>query len=198
MHVEALTPEVSELLEERKWTAEEYHAMRRAGILDEDDRVELIDGKIIHRTPIGNAHIRCVTRLNRLITRFLLERDDPALFVSPQNPMRLGPHDEPEPDLAVVHLPEDPETPIGPEHVLLLVEVAETSVQKDREVKLPRYAAAGIPEVWIVVLPDERVEVYREPSAKGYKQAQFLEEEDTLDVAALPDAGAIAVADVFL
>lgn len=179
-HPTTLDPEA--LRTRRRWTVDEYHSMAEAGILHEDDHLELIDGTIIEMSPIGNAHVRCVMRLNRVFNRLLLTQNDASLYVSVQNPVRLGPQQEPQPDVTIVRLPKDPETPISAEHVLLLVEVADTSLRYDREVKLPRYAAAGIPEVWIVDLAQQQVETYREPSATGYKHARFWSAGEALPV----------------
>lgn len=185
------------VLNRRPWTVQEYHAMAEAGILGEKDRVELIDGIIVDMSPVGPAHIQCVYRLNRWLSRLLIEHGDDRLFVSVQSPVRLSEHHEPEPDLIIIREVEGAPRVPKPEDILLLVEVADSSLAYDREVKLPLYAAAGIPEVWIVALPEQQVAVYRDPSPKGYKQAQFLSEGDTVAVEALADAGTIAIDELF-
>ena len=168
----------------RLFTADEYHAMARAGILGEDDRVELIDGKVVAMTPTENAHVRCVNRLTQLFVLRLSKDAKPAALLSVQNPVRLGPHQEPQPDVALLR---PLEAGIAtPEEVLLIVEVAGTSLSFDRETKVPRYAAAGIPEVWIVALEEEQVEAYRHPAQEGYDDVQRYGRGEALGVSILP------------
>jgi len=150
----------------RKFTAGEYRRIAEAGILREDERIELIKGEIIDMAAIGSHHAACVDKLNRLFTRNLSE----SVIVRVQNPVRIKEHSEPEPDVALLKLREDfyAEAHPMPEDVLLVVEVADTSLDYDRNVKLPVYAEAGIGEVWIVNLKDGYVEVWTKPSPKGY------------------------------
>lgn len=156
----------------RSFTVEEYHRMAQAGILGEDDRVELIDGEIVKMTPIGSRHAACIMRLNRLFSRQLGQE----VLVNVQNPIRLGEYSEPEPDVALLRFRKDfyAQAHPGPEDVVLVIEVADTSAAYDREVKLPLYARAGVPEVWLVDLAEERIEVYRQPGRQGYEQIQRL------------------------
>lgn len=183
-------------LQQRLLTVDEYHTMARAGILTETDRVELIDGKIIVMSPIGGPHIECVNTLNTLLNRRIVLRSDEEVIVSVQNPVQLSPHQEPEPDVALLR----PATRRGsvprPEDVLLLIEVADTSLAHDRDVKLPRYAAAGIPEVWIVALEEEHLEVYRRPEGQGYAEHQVFKRGEGLEIEALPTLGAFAVDEI--
>ena len=150
-----------------KFTVEEYHRMAEAGILSEDDRVELIEGEIVEMAPIGSRHAACVNRLNRFFSS--LEK---KVIVSVQNPVRLGEDSEPQPDVALLKPRADfyASGYPGAEDVLLVVEVAETSAKDDREMKVPLYARHGVSEVWLVDLGAEVVEVYREPSPEGYRQ----------------------------
>jgi len=156
------------LLEQRRITADEYHAMAEAGILGEDDRVELLDGKIIAMSPTGGSHIGCVMRLDRMLHRRIFS-NDLDVFVAVQSPVRLDPHWEPEPDLALLQ-PGEPDAVPTADRVLLLIEVADTTLAKDRTIKVPQYARAGIPEVWLVALKDQYVEVYCRPSPDGYAE----------------------------
>ncbi len=183
------------LLEPHTFTVDEYHALAEAGILCEDSRVELIDGIITTMSPVGAAHIACVNRLNDLFTRLRLELDG-AFVVSVQNPIRLGPRQEPEPDLALLRPMGEIRMPEAAD-ALLVVEVADTTLATDRAVKAPRYAAGGIPEVWIVDLQAQKVEVYRRPGAVGYAEARVAGPGEALPLASLPEAGALAVSDVF-
>lgn len=135
--------------------------MAEAGILSEDDRVELIDGEIVEMSPIGSAHQAVVDRLNQLLTSFAAQN----YIVRPQGPIRLDEHGEPQPDLSLLRYREDFyewEHP-GPRDTLLLIEVSETSLEYERSVKLPLYAGAEVPEVWIVDLAAGRIEFYADP-----------------------------------
>ena len=140
--------------------------MGDAGLLSEDDRVELIDGEIVDMAPIGTRHLACVVAL----THLLAEASDGRYFVSVQNPVVLGERNEPQPDLSLLRTRPDPtaEGPPGPEDVLLVVEVSDTTLAYDRDVKLPRYARAKIPEVWIVDVEGRRVDSHSDPSPEGY------------------------------
>ncbi len=149
-----------------RFTVDEYHKMGEAGIFDEDDRVELIDGEVVEMTPIGWRHARCVRRLTNLFAG-LVGGTAGRYEVDAQNPVFLGEHWEPQPDLAL--LSEEPPAGRlpGPGEIALVVEVADTSLAYDREQKLPLYAEAGIPEAWIVDLSEDRIEVYSEPVPGG-------------------------------
>ncbi len=145
-------------------TAEEYHRMGEAGIFSEDDRVELIEGEIIDMTPIGSGHANTVDELVRMIAPRL--REDKRLRV--QNPIVLDHTNEPQPDLAIIKNRSYSDAHPGPEDILLLIEVADTSLTYDRTVKIPLYARHGIAEAWLVDLPGKAVEIFRYPSPNGY------------------------------
>jgi Uma2 family endonuclease len=169
----------------RRFTIHDYHRMAEAGILSEDDRVELIGGEILEMAPIGGRHAKCVTELLRVLTSLVGE----DIRVSPQNPVRLGEHWEPQPDIAVLRVGERyraGELP-EPEDVLLLIEVSDTSLAYDREVKLPLYARSGIPEVWIVDLEAGIIERHTEPSADGYGLVRRAGRGSSLQSEALPE-----------
>lgn len=142
--------------------------MAKAGILNEDDRVELIEGEIVEMNPIGSRHAGCVTRLNHLLSQAVAER----AIVSVQNPVQLNDRSEPQPDLLLLKPRPDyyAEAHPGPGDVLLLIEVADASIDDDRNVKLPLYAQAGIPEVWLIDLENAVVEVYRGPAPAGFAE----------------------------
>lgn len=154
-------------IKRHRFTVEEYHRMGEANLLSEDDRVELIDGEIVDMAPIGTRHLACVVAL----THLLAEVSGGRYFVSVQNPVALGKRNEPQPDLSLLRTRPVPtaEGPPGPEDVLLVIEVSDTTLSYDRDVKLPRYAQAGIPEVWIVDLERRRVEAHAAPSTEGYR-----------------------------
>ncbi len=170
----------------RKFTVEEYHLLARAGILREDDRVELIDGEVVEMSPVGSRHAGTV---KRLLDRFLPLQVAKRVVLSVQDPVRLGEFTEPQPDLALLRPRADFYTAghPTPEDVLLLVEVAETSADYDRQVKLPVYARWSIPEVWILDLDHDRIEVYRDPSPNGYRDARTVTRGQPLSPSAFPD-----------
>lgn len=180
-------------LAHRRFTVDEYHRMAEAGILGEDDRVELLDGEIVQVSPIGARHAAAVTRLQRLLERLASDR----AIVRVQQPVRLDSYSEPEPDVAVVEPRDDfyAGAHPAPAEILLIVEVADTSLRYDRRRKLPRYARAGIPEVWLVDLSTDRVARYREPRGDAYADQHTLGAEATLTPLGLPDI-AIRVADL--
>lgn len=159
--------------------------MAQAGILGEDDRVELIEGEIVEMTPIGSKHAAIVGRLTHLFSEQISRR----AIIWVQNPIRLGEHSEPQPDLTLLRPREDfyASAHPGPEDVLLVVEVAETSAEYDRQIKVPLYAKARILEVWLINLEGERVEVYRSPSPQGYLKAVTLHRGEKLSPESFPE-----------
>lgn len=155
-------------IKRHRFTIEEYHRMAEAGLLSEDDRVELIEGEIIEMAPIGSRHHACVMRLDELLRRPGVPG---GYIVSVQGPVRLDEGNEVQPDLALLRRRSDfyaGELP-DPGDVLLVIEVSETTLAYDRDVKLPRYARAGVPEVWIVDLEGRRLKSHSAPSAEGYR-----------------------------
>lgn len=146
--------------------------MARAGILGEDDRVELIDGEIVKKMTIGPSHASVVVRLNRFFSGLAGDH----FVVSVQNPVALGEFSEPEPDLMLLKLRPDfyAEAHPRPEDVLLLIEVAESSLEVDTEVKVPLYARHRIREVWLVDLFGRNVTVYRQPENGRYAQKKIF------------------------
>ena len=180
-------------LRRRKFTVAEYYEIARAGVLSEDDRVELIEGEIMEMVPIGVRHAACVRRLIWLFTRTLPGK----AIIDVQDPVRLGPHSEPQPDLLLLKNQEDfyAANHPGPEDVLLVIEVMETSLAYEREVKLPLYARHGIAEAWLVDLPGEKVVVYSLPSLQGYGDRQVYKRGQTISPRAFPEVR-IAVNDI--
>lgn len=147
-----------------RFTVHDYHRMAEAGILTEDDRVELIDGEIIEMSPIGNRHMLCVNRL----TQMLVLHVGPKAVVSVQNPVRLAEDGEPQPDIVVLRPEYEGRIP-RPDDVILLMEVADSSLGYDRRRKLPLYAQAGIAEAWIVDLQGEALERHTDPAGGSYR-----------------------------
>ena len=181
----------------RGFTADEYHAMGAAGILHPDERTELIDGQIVPMSLVSGPHVFTVQRLSRFLEKALDALPAPRPFVSTQSPVRLASRVEPEPDIAVLRPEADvPRVPTAAD-ALLVVEVSVSTRAYDRDVKLPLYARAGIPEVWIVV-PEERiVEVYRRPGGAAYAEMQTLGPDGALTLAALPQMAPIPAAPLF-
>lgn len=146
-----------------------YHRMAETGIFGEDDRIELIDGDLIGMAPISQAHAATLAGLNEALVIACAGR----AIVSPQNPVRLDRSSEPQPDLAVLRRRADfyatGDRP-GPADVLLIVEVADSSLSFDRTVKLPLYARTGIAEVWIVDLKRRALDAYRGLDSDGYRE----------------------------
>ena len=149
-------------VERHLFTVDEYHRMSEAGIFGEDDRVELIEGEIVDMSPISSRHAACVKRLNREMSQRLGDR----AIISVQDPIQLDERSEPQPDLAVLKPREDFYASKHPtaEDVLLVVEVAETSLAYDRTVKVNLYGRKGIGEVWLIDLVSEAVELYADPA----------------------------------
>ena len=154
----------------RHFNVAEYYRMMEAGILSESDHVELIDGEVVEMSPIGSRHAACVDRLNKFFNK--LEE----IIVRVQNPIRLDDFSEPQPDITLLRMRADfyaQGHPI-PSDVLLVVEVADSSTEFDRAVKLPLYAEAMIAEFWLVNLPDEKVAVFSHPSNGEYQKSHEL------------------------
>ncbi|HET7882582.1 MAG TPA: Uma2 family endonuclease [Acetobacteraceae bacterium] len=175
----------------RALTVTDYHRMGEAGILKQQDRVELIEGELIAMSPIGSGHSGTVNALNRLLILAVGDRG----VVAVQNPVQLDVLSEPQPDFAVLKPRDDyyrAATP-RPEDVLLLVEVAESSLAYDRAVKRALYARHNIPEYWIVNLDADRVEVHRAPAGDRYASVSHLGRGGTLEPMLLPGA-TVAVA----
>jgi Uma2 family endonuclease len=176
-------------------TVRAFHRLAEAGILGEDDRVELIEGALVDMPPIGSEHAGEVRVLIQLLTRAAAD----VAIVDAQNPLVLGQESEPQPDIMLLKRRADfyRRSHPGPEDVLLLIEVADPSAHYDRTVKIPLYARFGIAEVWLLDLPHRRLGVYRTPrpehSAYQHLQQHF---DGTVSPALLPGV-AIDVAQLF-
>jgi Uma2 family endonuclease len=158
--------------------------MGEAGILTEDDPVELIHGQIVKMSPENSPHRICVAKVNQLFVEALSETD---CFVQPQSTLPLDAHNAPEPDLAVLRGTPDALME-GELPVVLAVEVADSSLERDRDIKQSLYAAAGIPVYWIVNLQARTVEVYTEPEAERYRERTTRGEDETVSLPGDTDA----------
>lgn len=167
------------------FNVDEYHRMVEVGLLSMDARVELIEGEIIEMSPIGSAHGGTVNRSNAFLNRKLGK----AVILAVQNPIRLDDFSEPQPDLALLKPRKDfySNAHPTPEDVLVVIEIAESSANYDRNVKLPLYARAGIPEVWLMVLQKAVIEVYSQPKNGKYQKIRRLKRGKTLISQILPE-----------
>lgn len=167
------------------FTADEYQRMGEVGIFHEDDRVELIHGAIVEMSPIGGTHVVCVNRTTRAAMRQTKETE---FYVSVQNPIRIpNRRSEPQPDLAIVRVGYDEQKPPEASDVVIIVEVSDSTLDYDRSVKLPLYAAAGIPEAWLMNLVHARIERHTDPQPDGYRTIAYAERGQRLASTVLPD-----------
>jgi len=157
---------------------DEYYRMAEVGILTETDNVELINGEIIYLSPIESKHAAMVNRLNKLLNKYLSEE----AIISIQNPVKIDDLNVPEPDIALLKYAEGyyankhPE----PQEIYLVIEVSDTTVTYDKEIKLPIYASAGIPEFWLINIEKNEIEVHRMPGADLYKTISILRKGDLI------------------
>jgi Uma2 family endonuclease len=177
--------EITALRPRRRFTVEDYYRMAEAGILHQDDRVELIEGEIVEMPPIGSSHAGTVDHLATLLGRAVGDR----AIVRVQGPVRLNDLSEPVPDLCLLRHRADyyRRSHPRPEDVLLLVEVADTTAAFDRQVKLPLYARAVIPEYWLVDLSQGLIEVFRSPTEGVYRKRFEVRPGDRLAPMAFPE-----------
>jgi Uma2 family endonuclease len=168
-----------------KLSVSDFYRMGEAGILNEDDRIELIEGELIDMAPIGSRHAGIVTRLARLLMKAV---NDQAI-VSVQNPLRLSGRSEPQPDVMVLKSRPDDYIDALPEpaDVMVLIEVADSSIDYDRKTKLPLYARHGIPEVWLIDLNTQLLEHYTQPGDEDYGQLVTLDKRHKISPALLPN-----------
>jgi len=169
----------------KQFTVWDYHQMVKAGILKEDERVELIAGEIIEMSPIGTLHAAQVKRLINLFAEILGSR----ATVAAQDPVVLSDFSEPQPDISLLKPRADfyAAAHPQPQDILLLVEVADTTINYDRSVKMPLYASSGISESWIIDINGQTIEVYRQPAPNGYQHIQTLQKGQSLFIQAFPE-----------
>ncbi len=156
----------------RRLTVDDYHKMIDVGIFQEDDRVELLDGEIYDMSPVDAIHAGQV----KWLSQFLIQWAGGRVIVSIQDPIQLDDYSEPQPDLALLRWRDDFYRQHHPtaNDILLIIEVANTSASSDRTEKLPRYAAAGIPEVWIVNIKRRVIEQYTQPDGDEYVNRKMV------------------------
>jgi Uma2 family endonuclease len=174
----------------RPITTADYHRMAEAGILAADESVELIAGQIIQKMPKGPIHSALCKRIEKLIERLL---GDQAL-VRLQDPIQLDIYSEPEPNIAVVRANVNfyaDAHPI-PSEVYLIIEISDSTVERDLSAKADLYAAAGIADYWVVNVKSQQLHVFREPQCDGYQRQTILKAQQSVSLLAFPDC-AIAV-----
>ncbi len=165
----------------RLLTADEYQQMAETGILSEDERIELLGGEIYHLAAIGVRHANAVRALNRILNRQV----GTIAIVDVQNPIRLDDESMPQPDILVLRDRNYAALPT-PGDLFILIEVGDSSHDSDRRTKFPRYAAAGIPEAWLVDLANDVIERYSEPRNRNYRVAMFAHVGESLTSTVLP------------
>ncbi|MEO0895393.1 MAG: Uma2 family endonuclease [Bacteroidota bacterium] len=170
-------------LQRLRLSISQYNKMIDAGILTENDKVELINGEIIQMSPIGHKHITTVNRLNMLFA----SQFAPEAIVSIQNPVQLGTYNEPEPDVVLIKGPFKRYKNRKPalEDVFVIIEVADSSLRFDREIKASMYAKENVPMYWIVNVEEDTVEVYTQPTPTGYIQCELSTVNDKIDISGL-------------
>lgn len=171
-------------LHRRPFTVREYHRIAEAGVFAENDRLELIRGDIVMMSPIGSRHVFYVNRLNDVLVPLVGQKGQ----VSVQNPVELEEASEPQPDVVVLRRRGEhylTRLPMN-EDVLLAIEVADSSLEYDRQVKLPLYAGAGVPESWILDVNKVLIERHTTPGPHGYAKRELLGAGDTVALVAIP------------
>jgi Uma2 family endonuclease len=169
----------------RLLTVADYHQMVESGILSADERVELVEGQLYQMAAKGTAHSAAVTRIDRI----LADRLGDAVLLRFQDPVLLSNVSEPEPDVAVVQpdrLDYEERHP-GPGDILLLIEVADTTVKRDLEIKAPAYGRAGVVETWVLDVSGRCLHVFREPGPKGYGLKWVVTDGESIAPLALPN-----------
>jgi Uma2 family endonuclease len=179
----------------RALTVEQFQKMAEVGILKDDDRVELIEGELIEMAPIGPALAYRVHETCELLRRLVGDR----AIVWSQNPIALPTKNQPQPDIALLAPPSAKYRSALPTaaDVLLIIEVADSSLAYDRDVKTKIYAAHGIPEMWIQDVQSATLWVYRDPIGDSYSRIISLQKSDSVSLAKLAEAP-ISVGDLWV
>ena len=188
----ATFPAMSALATTYKFTTEDFYHLYETGVFNSKDRIELLNGEIIIMHAIGYRHAQAVTNLNA----YLSEQARRRYKISPQNPVELERYSAPQPDLTLVPWSRgNSKRHPAPEEVFLIIEVADSSLDYDREEKLRAYAATGIREFWILNLQDDRLEIYRQPEGPAYREQITIPADGTASPLAFPDV-TIALAEI--
>ncbi|BAZ85136.1 Uma2 family endonuclease [Dolichospermum compactum] len=165
-------------LQLRLWTVEEYHRMNEAGIFAPDERVELLEGRIIWMIAKGTAHRSAVGRIDRLLQDCLKNR----ALICVQDPVKLNDRSEPQLDISVVKI--DPldyaDHHPTPSEVYLIIEVADSSLKLDYETKAQAYSLAGIQDYWVLDVVKRELHIFRKPTQTGYEIQVIIGEDATV------------------
>ncbi len=170
----------------RLWTVSEYHRMAEVGILQPDDRVELVAGQILRKmSPQKTPHAAAITRCIRIFS----QRFGDAVLVRSQLPVTLNTYSEPEPDIAIVR--RDPRDYLDahptPTDVYLIVEISDTTLERDRGIKATEYGRSGIAEYWVLDVKNRQLHVFRQPGDRGYEQQAIVPETESISPVKLGD-----------
>ena len=167
-----------------RFSVDEYYKMIELGLIKDYEKAEIIDGEMVKKMSIGDRHAWVMDMLLRLLIRALGDE----ILVRSQNPLRLGDFDEPEPDIVLADLTKyDGKRHPRPAETLIVMEVSDTSLRYDRDKKLPLYAAAEIPEVWIVNLPNDLIEVHQNPAVGIYQTVKIYRPGEIVESSVLPE-----------
>jgi Uma2 family endonuclease len=166
----SIQPIRPDLLRRHRLTVDDYYKMGEAGIFKDKDRVELIEGEIIDMVPIGSQHAYILNKLNRIFSKQITDE----ILIRLQDPLRLDQYNEPEPDLALVANKNYSAHHPGPTDTLLVIEVADSSLAYDIDIKTPLYARHGIPEIWVVNLIDKKIHVFDNPTNGMYQNTKEI------------------------
>jgi Uma2 family endonuclease len=163
-------------LPHRKFTVEDYHRFIEIGIFKPEERLELWEGEFVEISPIGKRHAGVVAGLTAFLNHLFFQK----FVIWTQNPIVLNDFSEPQPDVAVLKQRNDFYRQISAtaQDVLLTIEVADSTVKYDRDIKFPKYAENGIPEAWLIDLENDRIEIHTQPTKNGYKLVKILHRGD--------------------
>lgn len=169
----------------RSLSVQDYHRMVEVGILAADEQVELIEGQLYTMAAKGTAHSAAMTRIARILSQRLADR----ALLRFQDPVQLNDFSEPEPDVAIVHLdPLDYEDHHPtPTEIFWLIEIADSTLRRDRDLKAPVYGRSGIQEYWILDVQERCLYVFRDPGQEGYGAEQTRLEQESIAPLAFPD-----------
>ncbi len=172
-------------LNKHHFTVADFNFLSDGGKFKPDDRLELIEGEIYEMSPIGSLHARCVNFLNSVLTKILAGES----IVSVQNPVIVNDFNQPQPDLAVLRRQEDfyKDSLPAATDVLIVIEVSDSSVQLDRNVKFPKYASAKIPEAWLIDLVADRIEVHFGPKDETYGTVKIYQRGEEITSETMPE-----------
>ena len=177
------------IIKKRLFSRVEYYQMADSGILTCTDKTELIAGEILLKSPTGSYHSSVVARLNATFAPLI---GDKAL-INLQNPIHLSEFSDPEPDFFLLKPRDDfyAKAHPTPQEVLLLIEVSKTTYAFDKNTKLPLYAQAGIPEVWIINLNESQVEVFKQPQGEEFREKLIFRQGESIEVEVLSSSVAV-------